>query len=287
MTPARSSIDLHMHTYYSDGRFSPAEVIEAAALAGLRTIAITDHDTLRGSREAAALAQAAGIELIPSVELTTCWPGMNLPPEDANVDLLGYFVDRDDPVFDAFTRALLNDLHERIAWSCERLTKNGYPLSMEDIFAENPRYGGAMQMIHAIQHKGYAPLWNDALRLMDTAWRMARSTPFTIRSAIEQVHLAGGVAVLAHPSIVRPHGARLTSDGLRPLVEAGLDGIEIYHRRLDENARRHFLGLAEKFHRQISGGSDLHGWHNGFDDLGVQPVTAAMLEGLRRRRRQQ
>lgn len=283
--PARAPIDLHLHTYYSDGRFAPHELVEAAARAGMRAIAITDHDNLRGSREAAPLALAAGIELVPAIEITTSWPGASLPPEDASVDLLGYFVDRDDPVFDAYTTALLNDLHDRIAWSCARMTENGYPLAMENVFAQNPRYGGTMQMVQAIQRKGYALRWADALRLMDTVWLKARETPFTITAAIEQVHLAGGVAVLAHPSIVRPRRERLTAEGLRPLVEAGLDGIEIYHRRLDEDARRHFLGLAEQFGLLVTGGSDLHGWVNGLDELGAQPVTPAMLEDLRRKSR--
>jgi predicted metal-dependent phosphoesterase TrpH len=277
------SIDLHVHTHYSDGRYSPAELIEAAVRRGLRILAITDHDNTRGSREAAPLAQSAGIELIPAIEFTTRWSGAALPPEDANVDLLGYFIDPQNAELRAFEEATLNDIHARIAGCCTRLTANGYPMSMDEVFAENPRYAGAMQMIQALLRKGHAATWKDALQLMDTVWLTARETPFTIRATIEQIHLAGGVAVLAHPSIVRPRGQQLEASYLRKLVDAGLDGIEIYHYRLDKAARVHFLGLAKTFGLLVTGGSDMHGWNRGFEELGEQPVTLEMVEALRRK----
>jgi 3',5'-nucleoside bisphosphate phosphatase len=276
-------IDLHTHTYYSDGRYSPAEVIEAAAQRGVSILAITDHDNTNGSREAAPLAEAAGIELIHAIEFTTRWPGAELPPADANVDLLGYFIDPGNAELRAFEEASLNDIHVRIADCCKWLTLNGYPLNMEDIHLENPRYGGTMQTIQAIMRKGYAPTWKDGFRLMDTVWLTARESPFTIKSAIEQIHLAGGVAVLAHPSIVRPRGQPLSAGYLRDLVEAGLDGIEIYHHRLDEAARAYFLDLARTFGLLVTGGSDMHGWSRGFEELGGQPVTIEMVDDLRKR----
>ncbi len=281
------SIDLHCHTHYSDGRFSPGEVIEAAVRKGLRTLAITDHDNIRGSLEAAPLAAAAGLELIPAVEFTTSWPAVNLPPEDANVDLLGYCFDPSDPVFRAFTRATLNDMHDRIGSCCESLTALGCPLTLADVLAENPRYAGALQLIDAIAHKGYAPNREEAMRLLEPVWFSLRDTPFTIYAAIEQIHLAGGAAVLAHPSIVRPRGQELTALDLRRLVDAGLDGIEVYHYRLDAAARKHFLALAREFNLLVTGGSDTHGWHGVFERLGQEEITAAMVEALRDKSKEQ
>ncbi len=278
-------IDLHTHTYYSDGRYSPAELVQAARRAGVRTLAITDHDNTRGSREAAPLAKDAGIELIPAVEFTSSWPGGELPPEDANVDVLGYFIDMESAALRAFEEAALNDIHARIADCCRRLTERGYPTTMEDIFTQNPRYGGAMQLFQTLLQKGYAQTRRDALQMMDQIWNATRETPFTIKAVIEQIHLAGGVAVLAHPTIVRPHGEPMTAAYLRQLVDAGLDGIEIYHHRLDEQARAFFLALAKEFGLLVSGGSDLHGWNRGLEGLGQQPVTLEMVEQLRQRAR--
>jgi predicted metal-dependent phosphoesterase TrpH len=278
-------IDLHTHTYYSDGRCSPAELVEAAQRKGLRILAITDHDNTRGCREAAPLAEAAGIELIPAIEFTTRWPGAGLLPEDANVDLLGYFIDPENAALRAFEEAALNDIHARITDCCRRLTERGYATNMDDVFAQNPRYGGAMQLFQALLQKGHAQTRKEAFHIMDLVWRTVRETPFTIKAVIEQVHLAGGVAVLAHPAIVRPRGEQMTAAFLRELVDAGLDGIEIYHHRLDAPACAHFLSLARKFGLLISGGSDFHGWNRGFEDLGQQPVTMEMVENIRQKKR--
>lgn len=298
-------IDLHTHTYYSDGKYAPAEVVRAAAERGVTILAITDHDNGRGSREAAQLSQAVQlvqaaqfpqaaqlthaaqltptdgrIKLIPAIELTTRWPGAKLPSQDANVDVLGYFVNLNDPLFQAYEMALLNDLHDRIDATCRQMRKAGYPISMEDVFEDNPYYGGAMQLIHVLINKRLVKGWDAAFELLDVYWLNGRETPFTIRAAIEQVHLAGGVAVLAHPSIVRPEGEQMTARWLKQLVDWGLDGIEIYHYRLDEGARAHFLGLARTFDLLVSGGSDFHGWGRGFENLGREPVTDAMVERM-------
>ncbi|NLG96733.1 MAG: PHP domain-containing protein [Chloroflexi bacterium] len=274
-------IDLHAHTYYSDGRFAPAQVIETAAQRGIRVLAITDHDNTNGAREALPLAKAAGIELIPAIEITTRWDGVDLPPQDANVDLLGYFIDWDQPDFRAFETAALADIHARIDWCCRELTRRGTPLSMEEVMAQNPRYGGAVAAINAILNKGLAPDFRAAARRFDSVWFEVRKSEFSIFEAIELIHRAGGAAVLAHPSIVRPGGERLTRAHLAKLVDAGLDGIEVYHRRLDLAAREYFLDLAESLGLLVTGGSDLHGWLNGFDGFGAQPVTAQMLLSLR------
>lgn len=277
-------IDLHTHTYYSDGRYSPAELVEAAQRIGVRVLSITDHDNTRGSREAIPLAKAAGIEFIPAVEFTTRWPGAELPPQDANVDLLGYYIDVDSPELRAFEEAALNDLHVRIAGCCHQLTARGCPISMDEVFAQNPRYGGAMQAIQVLLDKQYAPSWAEALHLFETVWVAARETPFTIKAVIEQIHLAGGVAVLAHPTIVRPRGEPITAEFMRELVDAGLDGIEVYHPRLDAGARQYFHGLARRFGLVVTGGSDVHGWNKGFEGLGEQPVTLEMVNALLQRK---
>ncbi len=276
-------IDLHTHTYYSDGIYSPAELIQGAAERGLHILAITDHDNTRGSREAVPLASAAGIDLIPAMEITTSWPEACLPPGDQDVDLLGYFINLNDPAFQMFEEERLNDLHERIACTCQRLSEAGISLRMEEVFHENPRYAGAIQGIHAMIHKGIAPNWEEGLRLFGQFWSTSRPSRCHIQDAIQAIHHAGGVAVLAHPSIVRPKRQQLDEKMLRKLVDAGLDGIEVFHHRLDSAAREHFLKLAKRFGLLLTGGSDLHGWGTTFDQLGREPVSDEMIEMLRDR----
>jgi predicted metal-dependent phosphoesterase TrpH len=282
MTPI-STIDLHLHTHYSDGRFSPEEVLRHAVNVGLKTIAITDHDNTNGSRHIADLARQLGVELIPAVEFTSRLPGCDTSPEKGDIDVLGYFLTLDNPEFRAFEQAALNDIHLRVGECCDCLTGMGYPITLEEVFAENPRYAGVLPLVHAIQKKGYAQDWDSAQRLVDSGWLPGRLSPFTAAQVIEQIHLAGGVAVLAHPAAIHCNGEWLQVRQLGGLVQAGLDGLEIYHPRLDQKARTYFLKLAHQFNLLVSGGSDSHGWGVGLHRIGSQPVSPEMVEALRSR----
>ena len=197
--------------------------------------------------------------------------------------MLGYFVALSNPEFQTFERAALNDTYTRIADCCARLTAAGYPISLDDVFAENPHYAGGVQLIFAMQSKGYADDWDAAFRLVVEHWKQVRLSRFTIQQVIEQIHLAGGVAILAHPTAVKCGDNWLQADQLALLAEMGLDGLEIYHSRLDEKAQAHFLALAKQFNLLISGGSDEHGWFKGLERIGNQPITSAMVESLRAR----
>ena len=270
-------IDLHTHSYYSDGRSSPAELIEAAAALGLTALAITDHDTLRGCIEAVPLAQGAGLELVPGVEITTLWVGVS-----QNVDVLGYFVNVHDPTLGEVLDSNLVALRSSVEAACQWLRLQGMRITLEDVHRQNPRALSFLSVVHALQAKGYADSFPEA----DTVFRRAlgKVEPFGVRTeaAIAAVRRAGGVPVLAHPIYVRP-GAPLTATDLAPLIEAGLQGIECWHPRLNAADSAHYCDLARSLGLAISGGSDEHGWPVGFPDLGTQIVTEDMLEDLRGR----
>ncbi len=272
--------DLHIHTCYSDGQASPAEVLRRAASLGLQTIAITDHDNANGSRQARVLAQELGVRLIPAIELTCRWEQCRAAPGEGDIDLLGYFVDLDDAEFRAFEQAALDDIQDRVAACCALLTAQGYPLSIADVLERSPHYAGLMYVIHILQDKGYATDWSAAFSLMFDGWRQVRPSCLAIDQAIDQVHRAGGVAILAHPAIVKCDGRRLQASQLAALVEMGLDGLELYHFRLDDEARAYFGALARRFGLLVSGGSDVHGWFDEWSRLGAEAVTAEMVDAL-------
>ena len=92
-------VDLHTHTYYSDGRASPAELAERAAALGIKVLAIADHDSARGAREALPIAEQLGIRLIPAMECTCRWDACRMSPEESDIDVLGYFVDLESSAF--------------------------------------------------------------------------------------------------------------------------------------------------------------------------------------------
>lgn len=275
-----SKIDLHLHTYYSDGRASPQELLEYAASIGMQTIAITDHDNARGSREARPLADQLGIKLIPAIELTCRWDLSQAPPGKTDIDVLGYFLDLDCPDFLAFETKILNDFQERSEIACQYLSAAGYPIGIGDIFQENPHYAGTQPLIMAVVRKGYAASHDRALELIDSIWKNVRPSNYTIDQVISVIRQAGGVPVLAHPTIVPWPSGWLNSSAVSVLVSMGLEGMEIYHPRLNAEARQYFLSLANQFGLLVTGGSDDHGWPESFLRMGGQQVTPAMVQSL-------
>ena len=279
-TPSRPVIDLHTHTCYSDGRATPDELLEFAAGLGIQTLAITDHDNARGSREARPLAERLGIDLIPAVELTCRWDESGAPPYDSDIDLLGYYLDIDSPAFLQLERSSLADMQARIEERCRILSDVGCPVTLADVLAQNPRYAGALPLVDALVARGYAVNFREGLRLLDIQRDAVPVCSLTIDRAIQALREVGGVVVLAHPSLVRWRGGMLDARAINRLVEMGLDGIEIYHHRMNASARTHFLSLARQHDLLITGGSDEHSWPAGFPRLGSQPITRAMLATL-------
>jgi predicted metal-dependent phosphoesterase TrpH len=281
-----SAIDLHVHTSYSDGKYSPEKLLEHAATLGIHTLAFTDHDNANGYRAALPHAKTFGIDIIPAVEFTCRWPHCEALVADRDIDVLGYFVDVESPTFQAFEHAALQDMFNRVADRCTILNRLGYPISLDDVFAENPHYAGAIYLLAAIRRKGYAENRKEAWRILDLSRSQVRLSSFTIYQVIEQIHLAGGIAVLAHPTAITRQHPWFKPRHLAMLVEMGLDGIEIYHPHLNDHARTYFLKMARHFDLVISGGSDEHGWRTDLHRLGSQPLTPKIVDALRSRHRE-
>lgn len=283
MADAPYKCELHMHSTFSDGSVSPEGLLRHAVKIGLTTVAITDHDTARGSRAALPIAAELGLDFIPAIEFTGRWDDCYRPGWGADVDVLGYFVDLDHPLFCAQEQASQIDMEARIAACCVRLTQAGYPVTFEEVRAKNPCYAGARQLRELLIDKGYAENYGTAIALFAEYWHTLRPPTFTIQEHIDTIHAAGGVAVLAHPNGIECDTGWIQTDRMARLVEMGIDGIEIYHRAMDEAARQYFLALAEPFGLLISGGSDEHGSPPDLIYMGQQPVTHEMVEGLRAR----
>ena len=152
----------------------------------------------------------------------------------------------DSPELKSFEEAALADLQGRVVRCLENLNKTGYPLTPEEVRAENPRYSGFVQLIRALHHK-HGLSRDAAIDVLDKAWRGAGRFRFHVDEVINTIHAAGGVAVLAHPSILERNGEVIGRESVAELVEMGLDAIEVYHYRLDEAMRAHFLALARDF----------------------------------------
>ena len=242
--------DLHLHTNFSDGTFSPEELVSYAQRFDLSCIALTDHDTVEGCARAAAACDAAGMEFIPGTELTA-------EHNDTELHLLGYFVDTKNEKLLAeiarFQVVRQSRIHEMVA----RINDLGVPLQVESVFAlANCKSPGRPHVARALVKAGLVANLDEAferfLKKNRPAWVPKKKV--SALEAVELIHQAGGLAVMAHPGLNR------TDDVIPALVEAGLDGIECFHTKHSTAMSERYLLLAEKYHLLVTGGSDCHGF---------------------------
>lgn len=248
------SADLHLHTYYSDGLWSPEELIEEAIRLDFDTIAVTDHDTVAALPEAHACA-GQRIRIIDGIELNTIW---NNPDGNAqNVHILGYFIDpASAPLLEVIARqqaARLNYLNETL----ERLQSTGHVISANDVIAASGKGTiGRPHICAAMVKAGVAVDNPQAYHML-----VDRDSPFyavrrsiSPQEAVSAIKAAGGLSSLAHPG-KEPHIPAL----VKVLSMQGLNAIEAYHRGHTLHMVRKYLKLARRKNMLVTGGSDCHG----------------------------
>jgi len=245
-------IDLHTHTTASDGRSSPAELVERAARAGVSVLAVADHDTLAGCAEAADACARAGIEFVNGAEITAVADG-------TDVHVLGYFFDRDAAPLQTFLADQRRRRIDRVREIVRRLAQHGLALDADAILgpgvADSSKAAGRPWVARAMVAAGYVADVSEAFDKWLTRGRPA-FVP-RIGAAPEEVfariHEAGGLASLAHPGLMR------RDERLPGYADAGLDAIEAHHPDHEPPDVARYLELAARLHLGVSGGSDFHG----------------------------
>ena len=242
-------VDLHVHTTASDGTFSPKEAVEAAHEKKLGAIAITDHDTLAGIPQAREEGRKLGVEVIGGVEL-----GCDLGHRELHI--LGYLFREADPVLTGKLSSLAQGRTRRGREIVEKLHSLGIPLPWEDVAAlAGDGTVGRLHIARALLRGGWAQSHNEAFAKFLNPGRPAYVPRMRLlpTDAIELIHNAGGVAVLAHPKLAN-------SDKLIPqLRDAGLDGVEVYHTRHSWQDVAKYSKIARELGLLMTGGSDCHG----------------------------
>ena len=265
--------DLHLHTCFSDGNFTPEELAAHGKRHELAAMALTDHDTLEGCARMGAACRAAGIEFIPGTELTAELDGVE-------VHLLAYCVDLENQKLlgevARFQSVRQNRIHEMTA----RLNELNVPLKAEAVFAiANCRSPGRPHVARALVQAGLCASMDEAferfLKVNRPAW--VPKCKVSAREGIALVQQAGGVAVLAHP------GLNKTDDVIPKLVKEGLDGIECFHSKHSPSASQHYLKLAGQFELLVTGGSDCHGTNKGKPLVGTVKLPYQYVENVKRR----
>ena len=267
--------DLHLHSRYSDGTFSPEEVVAHAAQHGLSAIALTDHDTVEGCAATARECEAAGIGFISGTELTAEY-------DDTEVHLLGYFLDTRNERFLAEITKFQTVRQQRIHEMVARLNELGVPLEVATVFElANFRSPGRPHVARALVKAGLIKTLDEAfdryLKKGRPAW--VPKARMSGRDSIELIHQAGGLAVMAHPGLNR------TDDIIPGLIQAGLDGIECFHTKHSTAMSERYLEIADQYHLLVTGGSDCHGYSKAKPLIGtvklpyehVDKMTAAVI----------
>lgn len=262
-----SFIDLHTHSYCSDGTLSPEGLVLLAKQKGLCAVALTDHDTIEGLAQFLMAGEKHGIETIPGIELAGQCQSFHQP----ELHIVGLGFNPNAEIWEVQTQIMQQNRHIRNIKMAAQLTAIGLPVTIEDLLQNA---GGEIitraHFANVLLKKGY-------IRTRDEAFSkyLSQGLPayvpkilLTPARCIETIHAAGGISILAHPTLYR-----LAQDQLdylcEELVSLGLDGIECFYSTYTPSQRKNMMKLAKKHHLYPSGGSDFHGENKPLISLGT------------------
>jgi predicted metal-dependent phosphoesterase TrpH len=271
--------DLHTHSTRSDGTLTPSEVVELASTRDLAGIALTDHDTTAGLPEAREAAAGKGLEVLTGCELSAEHQGQP-------VHVLGYAFDPQEPLFAARREWIRAGRVRRAERMVERLRELGADVSFERV---RELAGGASvgrpHIARALVEAGVVP---DVPTAFSQDWIGTGGRAYVAKTAVTPVEAvglirgAGGVAVLAHPSI-HAGASAVPEPVIRAMAAAGMAGLEVDHPDQPPEDRAHWRRLAAELGLEATGASDCHGALYGYR-IGVCRTPEAVLERLLARR---
>jgi len=262
-----SSADLHIHTSYSDGRYAPQEVVRMASEAQLRAVAITDHDTVAGLKEAKLAGGKLGVEVLGGVELSCELDGNE-------IHMLGYFAPGSEAELEERLEWYQAKREERVLEIIHKLRQHGTDLAEETVrrFSTGKSIG-RLHVAKALIEKGYARSVHDVFQrfLGPSCPGYVPKAKLTVQEAVEFIHEHQGVAVLAHPGMYRiKNAAERTLEFL--------DGIEVWYPEHSPSLEDHLYALALRNRLIPTGGSDYHG--EGRAEIGSVRIPYSVVARL-------
>jgi 3',5'-nucleoside bisphosphate phosphatase len=276
-----SFVDLHCHSTASDGTLPPRDVVRLAKNSGLSALALTDHDTVAGLRDAAAEAADLGLDFITGIEISCEFP------RPGTMHMLGYGIDPDSPTLRDLTSALLNARGDRNPQIVAKLNEIGIDVTMDEWRDEAK--GGVLGRPHLaaiLLRKGVVKSRQEAFDKYIGEGGVAYfdKERLTSRRAIAMIKDAGGVAVLAHPTQLRRENFAQIELAVKNLVDEGLAGVEVIHSDHDDLTIRELERIAERYKLLKTGGSDFHGSNKPDIELGSacgRRIPRAWFDALR------
>lgn len=266
-------VDLHLHTYYSDGFFSPFEIVKKIQKTGTKIISITDHDNIGGLKEAIRTGLKEDIEVIPGVEISGEY--MN-----REMHILGYFIDPNAPVM----KELLTEIQEerilRIKKIIAKLNELGSTITYDDAKEDLKTTVsiGRPHIANALVKQGFVKSFFDAFSkyIGDDKIADVKKVRPNYDRVFKVIKAAGGLSFLAHPA------KYFNEEEIKIFKAAGLDGIEVVHPSHNTNEVKKFKEIAVKHNLLTSGGSDFHGGRkNDAGNMGKYYISEKEVERMR------
>lgn len=246
--------DLHVHSIYSDGTLSPAEIVAQAKQNGVGLLAVCDHNVIAGSLKTAPLAREAGIAFLPGVEIDSMLLGLD-------THILCYGADfADEPLLEHIrhARARLDWMSDEL---CVRMCADYPQLSVDEYnaLAHDTAQGG-WKLLQYLTAKGITANLRGGFRYYDDYGVTYASAGFRdAREIISAIHNAGGCAILAHPGVTFMNDSALIEKGLNAALELGVDGVECYYPKHSPELTRTLLDFCAAHNLSTTAGSDCHG----------------------------
>lgn len=266
-------VDLHLHTYYSDGFFSPFEIVKKIQKTGTKIISITDHDNIGGLKEAIRTGLKEDIEVIPGVEISGEY--MN-----REMHILGYFIDPNAPVM----KELLTEIQEerilRIKKIIAKLNELGSTITYDDAKEDLKTTVsiGRPHIANALVKQGFVKSFFDAFSkyIGDDKIADVKKVRPNYDRVFKVIKEAGGLSFLAHPA------KYFNEEEVKLFKAAGLDGIEVIHPSHTTNDVKKYKEIAVKYNLLTSGGSDFHGGRkNDAGNMGKYYISEKEVDRMR------
>lgn len=246
-------VDLHLHTTYSDGSYTPQELVKKAKKLGYSAIAVTDHDTIAGIEKSLAIGQKHNLEVIPGVEFNTLLSG-------SEVHILGYYIDYQNKELTNLLDKIKKERRERIKKMID-LLKELYNFNItldeiKEISADNIL--GRGHIARLLTKKDHVENWEEVFdkyigKGQPAYVKRKKITPF---KAIDIIKKANGIPVIAHPGLINDDNI------VQQIINYGIAGLEVYYLEHTEKQIEYYHKLAKENSLLITGGSDCHGPKN-------------------------
>jgi len=275
--------DLHMHTTFSDGTYTPEELLDHAKEVGLNIISITDHDTLTSTEDVRKMAAERKITLIPGIEFSTIH-------KEISIHILGYFVDQNSERVVELLKHAKGSRQERNRKMIELFKQEGIEITwdelnevaQEDVIAR-PHFA------ELLIRKGIVNERQEAFNkyLADDAKCCPQREELPSDVVIQGINDSGGISCLAHPNVYKLKSEDEFVTYLGELKEQGLKALEVYYSKHNPQKAAFFLKLAKKFDLFPLGGSDFHGTNKKNVSLGkfygIENVYSSIEASLKER----